>query len=56
VIGISAVPLDIDVFIVAAVAPITITKPFAIPTTFSYLIRVNQDDFNPFNSTKTIHN
>jgi len=54
--GISAVLLDIDVFIVATVVPITIAKPFEIPTTFSYLIRVNQDDFNPSNSTKTIHN
>ena len=39
-IGIGGVMLDIDVFIVAAVAPITITKPFAIPTAFSYLISV----------------
>jgi len=40
VIGISAVLLDLDVFIITTATPITLTIPIVIITTFSYLKRV----------------
>jgi len=56
VIGIGVKVLAMVVFFVVSAVPITVTKPLAIPTAFSYLKGINREGFNASNSTKTVRN